>query len=145
MQPNPYLIATSLMFIIPASYAAYTKYWSACLVLTYLTLVSTIYHATKNNYLFYLDQTACIIYALYTMCQSYKYGLIYVWYVGTGFTVIVYYGGYLTQSLVYSPNLLVATICHAMMHLIVNACGIMVIYIVDYRASVLEAATKLSE
>jgi hypothetical protein len=145
MNPNPYLVGTSLLFIVPASYAAYTRFWSACAVLTYLMTVSSIYHATKNNYLFYLDQTACILYALYTMHQSYKHGLIYVWYVGTGFTVLVYYGGYLTQSLVYSRNLVVATVCYGVMHLMVNACGMIVIYLVDCRAKAIQKAIMLGQ
>lgn len=133
MQANPYLVVSSLLFLVPTTYAAYTRIWSAYAVLLYITAVSSLYHATKNEKLFYLDQTACILYAAYSGYQLYKNNVIYVWYFSAGFSILVYYGGYLTNSMVYSPNIVIATMCDIMMHFICITSGITIIYIIDSR------------
>ena len=118
--PNPFLVASSFLFLIPMQLAAPLKLWTTQAVFWNLILSSASYHATKNRALFYIDQVAC--YAL--VACSIKDG----YYGGNGtlsMTVSInlacaylYYYGYTYQCLIWSPDYRVATAAHMGMHLI---------------------------
>jgi hypothetical protein len=64
--PNPVLVASSLLFAIPMTMGAANQQWNLYFTFLLITLVSSLYHATKNKYLLPIDYAACytIVYVM---------------------------------------------------------------------------------
>lgn len=123
MQPNPWLIATSLAFIIPLVYGIYKRaYILVAGVLTVL-VCSTLYHSTKDPVLFWVDQISVIYLITALLLYSYqKLRWIGISMVTAGILLnsVLYYYGWFTKSLVWSEEFKTATTAHATMHLATN-------------------------
>jgi hypothetical protein len=118
MDPNPYLVASSLLFFAP-SFLCYTlnlPFLSAIYGL--VACVSSTYHATKYPGLLWIDfplnhlnHIATVVYILqggWVSMPAYAVWLTY--------TVYTYYGGYRTSSMIWDPEHDRATPWHAIMH-----------------------------
>ena len=120
MQPNPWLIATSLAFLIPLGYTlSDRRTFILAGALWLVVIVSTLYHATKDPVLFWLDQVAVFTVVLSALYFGLKQGgapLVIMGIVGAG-CALMYYGGWLFDSLVWSEHFATATASHALMHL----------------------------
>lgn len=120
MQPNPWLIGTSLAFLLPLGYTLrhrQTLVMAAALWL--VVIVSTIYHATKDPILFWIDQLAVFTLGLSALYFGLKQGgapLLITVIVVAG-CAAAYYGGWLFDSLIWSEHFTTATASHALMHL----------------------------
>ena len=123
MEPNPYLVCSSLLFIIPTTAGAYYRQWNMYLTFLLITIISSLYHATKNKYLIIIDYFACynIVYVMYY--QTAKIGQTQNYLIWTGACGILFWGGYLTKRLVFSPDTIENNISHVSMHLIVVFSG----------------------
>ena len=119
--PNPYLVTSTLTFVIPLYYANLLQIWSTQYVFGSLIIASSAYHMTKHPLLYYTDQ--CMVAAL--IYRSIIDGLA-GGHICTSITAFInilcgylYYYGRLKQSLIWSPDFYTATASHACMHSLV--------------------------
>jgi hypothetical protein len=112
--PNPILVASSLLFIIPVAMA---KDWAVFNVSMFLALISSMYHATKNLTLFWVDQVAVYIYVIYISYRLNMIGKNLEWFIPILYSTIVYHIGYLNKRFIWSTNPMEANISHVSMHL----------------------------
>ncbi len=119
MLPNPYLVGTTMLFLIPVVIAASLGAVPYALTFLLLTVASISYHSTKNTALFWVDQGACGAAAL-ALCAA---GFTGLWPATvSALTIsgisILYYYGWAQQRLVWSTDFWTATSSHMLMHLI---------------------------
>jgi hypothetical protein len=119
MQPNPYIVASSILFVIPTTIAASYRHWKIYAVFQYMTIVSSLYHATKYPPLLFLDYPGC--YAIVAVLgyerykiRQFKQAILY-----SSMCALLFWGGYITNRLTYSNNVIEQSISHVIMHLIV--------------------------
>ena len=130
---NPYLVMSSITCIIPLTLSANYKQWDLYFSLLYILLSSVVYHSTKNYTVYWIDQSACyvVIYVLFEKCVKLKETVhFYTW---SGTVGVLYFGGYFTKRLVWSPDYIEATGCHVLMHLIVMTSASAVSYLTNAR------------
>ncbi len=124
MEPNPYLVGSSLLFLIPTTMAAIYRQWPMYFALLYISFISSLYHATKYKYLLPFDYIGCYV-LLYTLYQeTSKLGYLLHFKIGSGSCAILFWGGYLTNHLTWSDNKIEASLSHLVMHFIVIASSI---------------------
>ena len=121
---NPYLVLSSILFVIPTTVAAYKRHWILYATFGYVTIVSSLYHATKYQPLLYLDYPGvCIITVVPGIeCWKSRY-LTHYFIIGT-MIIILYWGGWFTGHLIFADDPFEQTISHAAMHLLANVGGI---------------------
>ena len=118
MEPNPYLVGSSLLFLITTTMAANYRQWVIYSVFLYISFISSLYHATKNRYLLPFDYMGCYI-VLYTLYQeTNKLGYILHFKIGSSCCALLFWGGYFTNHLTWSDNKIEATLSHLVMHFI---------------------------
>lgn len=124
MHPNLYLVGTSVLFSLPTTFAAYHQQWYLYFSFLFITLSSSLYHATKNKYLLLVDYPACynLIICLYFYTKKLKDRPIFA--IASGSCAILFWGGYLTDHLVFSRNSTEQTVSHVTMHIVVIFSGI---------------------
>lgn len=129
--PNPYLVATSLLFTIPTTLGAYNRQWPLYFSFLLITLTSSLYHATKNKYLLIIDYPACcnLIVSLYFYTKHINHTGYYM--ISTGSCGILFWGGYFTNHFVFSSEYTEKTASHMIMHIIVVCSGIAASYLVE--------------
>ena len=117
--PNPTLVASSLLFAIPMTMGAANQQWNLYFTFLLITLVSSLYHATKNKYLLPIDYTACytIVYVMYHHTKK-EYPISFM--IGCGSCALLQWGGYATNRLIFSPSKVEKNTSHVLMHLIVT-------------------------
>ena len=119
MQPNPYIVGSSILFAVPMSIAANHRHWNIYAVFLYMTIVSSLYHATKYQPLLLLDYPGCygvvavLGYECYTI-RKFKECLLY-----SSMCAVLFWGGYMTNRLTYSSDPVEQTVSHGIMHMIV--------------------------
>jgi len=129
MEPNPYLVASSVLFAIPTTVAAYNRQWWMYTAFLYISLISSIYHATKYRPLLYLDYPGVCMLTLIIGIESWKIRKM-THYFGMGSVIVVlYWGGWFTGHLIFSDNKLEKNISHVGMHLLVNVGGVLTSYL----------------
>jgi len=131
MNPNPYLTISSVLFIIPTTMSAYKRQWLLYSIFLYMTIVSSIYHATKYQPLLYLDYPGCYGVVFITGYENWKTGRMFHWTVGTSICGILFWGGWMTGHFIFSEDSLEKNISHVGMHLFVNLCGSLTSYLAD--------------
>jgi hypothetical protein len=131
MEPNPYLVCSSIMFTIPTSMGAYYRQWNLYFTFLLITIISSIYHATKNQYLVILDYAACynVVYVLYR--QTVKINQTRNFIVWCAACAVLFWGGYVTNHFVFSPESFERNISHVGMHLIVIGSGCAASYLTN--------------
>jgi hypothetical protein len=119
--PNPYLVASTLTFLVPLHAAAQLELWQTQLVLSALLVASTSYHATKNGLLYYADQAAVTALVWRSVVDGLNGGPLCTGIaIGVNAAcVYLYYYGRIRQTLIWSPQFVTATASHAGMHLLV--------------------------
>lgn len=120
LTPNLHLVLTSLTFIIPTTIAAYYQEWIHYAALLNLTIVSCLYHSTKNTTLFWLDQLACFALVATTIRLSLLNNHRFVPITASIYTLGIYYGGYYLKTFMWSTDKMVATLYHMSMHAVIN-------------------------
>jgi len=133
MEPNPYLVGSSLLFVIPTTMGAYYKQWDLYMTFLFITLISSLYHATKNKYLLSIDYIACynIVYVLYYTTQTIGYTYTYI--LSSGSCAFLFWGGYLTNRFIFSDNKIEKNISHVGLHLIVLVSGVSASYLTNQK------------
>jgi hypothetical protein len=137
MEPNPYLVGSSLLFVIPTTMGAYYRQWDLYFTFLFITLISSLYHATKNKYLLCIDYVACynIVYVLYYNTRN--IGYTYYYMIGTSSCAVLFWGGYLTNHFIFSTHKFERNVTHIGMHLIVVVSGIFASYLINKEQIVL--------
>jgi hypothetical protein len=118
-QPNPYLVLSSILFIIPATLAAYKNLWSEYFACIIITLISSIHHATRLTITSYLDKIACYYLTYIFYISSKKINKLYIWIIGAGYSIIVYNVGYIFNMMAWNKVYYISTLWHISMHLVV--------------------------
>jgi hypothetical protein len=118
MQPNPWLVLSSLSFLGPAIVCH--KIRNPYLMSAYMivTIVSGTYHATKNPLLVYADYSIAQLTHAMTVFTIIPGGWASMPYYSAWLTyaVYIYYYGYLNKSMVWDSDLVKATPWHMSMH-----------------------------
>jgi hypothetical protein len=120
--PNPYLVISSLLFLIPAHYAHdVEQLWPTTYALRGLVIASSAYHLTKHHVLYYIDQGAVITLFIRSIIDGLYGGptCITISMAINLMCIYLYYYGRLTQSLIWSSSFHEATASHVFMHSIV--------------------------
>jgi hypothetical protein len=130
MEPNPYLVISSVLFAIPTTIAAYNRHWLLYSIFLYMTIVSSIYHATKYQPLLYLDYPGCYALVLITGYENWKIKKMIHYFSMGSIVVILYWGGWITGHLIFADNVLEKNISHAGMHIIVSIGGVLSSYLI---------------
>lgn len=134
MEPNPYLVCSSLLFVIPTTMGAYYRQWNIYFTFLLMTLISSLYHATKNQYLVIVDYSACynIVYVMYYQTSKIGHRTNYFIYSGAcAACAVLFWGGYLTNHLVFSADPFEKNVSHVTMHLIVISSAIATSYLTN--------------
>jgi hypothetical protein len=130
MEPNPYLVASSVLFAIPTTVAAYNRHWSLYAVFLYISLISSIYHATKYQPLLYLDYPGVCMLCAVIGFENWKIGKMDHYFGMGSIIVILYWGGWFTGHLIFAENVLEKNISHAGMHILVSIGGVLSSYFI---------------
>lgn len=128
MKPNPYLVLSSTLFVIPTTVAANYRDWNIYAIFLYMTVVSSLYHATKYPPLLYLDYPGCYTVVVILGYETYKIQKFKEFAFYSSLCAMLFWGGYLTDRLVFSDNEIEQTVTHFMMHLIVMVSGVRTSY-----------------
>ena len=119
MQPNPYIVCSSILFAVPMSIAANHRHWNMYAVFLYMTIVSSIYHATKYQPLLLLDYPGCYAVVAVLGYERYRIRQFNQALLYSSMCAVIFWGGFMTTRLAYSPDTTEQTATHVIMHLIV--------------------------
>ena len=139
--PNPHLVGTSLLFIIPATMNAVYRQWLLYSLSILLCLASSMYHATKYPPLLIIDKVACYVLASTNVYYSIKYNVSLIPILACLYCIIVFHCGYLTNSFVFAENKMESLGWHMSMHLVVvsaTSCNALQIHAVTYKKLMLD-------
>ena len=121
MEPNPYLVVSSLFLALPAIPLLMREQYFGTFITLSCFSCSIIYHATKPRFPFILilDKifaNSTVVYGTYVMTRGLPYSLIpYSMLAGGG--IVLYYVGEKCKLFVWHPDYHVATGWHAAMHI----------------------------
>lgn len=118
LAPNYSLVASSMLFLIPSTIASIKQLWVGYAIGLYMGIVSSLYHATKLHSLYWLDQLACFLYTVWAIYSCKMKGSDALWIIPFIFCSIIYYGGYVTQTMIWDEDLRISTIWHISMHVV---------------------------
>jgi hypothetical protein len=118
-QPNPYLVFTSLLFIVPTTTTAYYRQWIPYSASLGLTLASSIYHATKYQPLLIVDKLACYYLTATNLYYALQNGLVAVPVSASLYCLLVFFYGHSYKRFVFAENKQEALAWHISMHLVV--------------------------
>ena len=114
------LVYTSLLFITNSMTTFYKKQWIYCFLFVCLTVSSVMFHAEPNMYTNVLDKLSIffvVVYGAYRVYMSKPNHMQWTVILGTFLsTLILFYYGYCTSTLCYSPTH--GDLYHGILHLI---------------------------
>jgi len=119
LQPNPWLVGTSLLFVIPTTVNAYYRQWVPYSASMFLMIASSLYHATKYQPILILDKLACYYLTVANLYYMVQHGVITVPISATIYCIYVFQYGYYVKSFVFAEDKQEALAWHISMHLIV--------------------------
>jgi hypothetical protein len=125
--PNPYLVASSICFILPTTIAAYYQVWDLYASNISVVIISSIYHSTKNVYIFWVDQAMVLFYTCTFIRFCMRNNLNYLSISTLLYSMYIYYIGYRYTLYIWSVNSIEANLYHISMHiaaLLSNTCAI---------------------
>jgi hypothetical protein len=129
MEPNPFLVGTSVLFVIPTTLAAYHRQWHLYAPFLFMSIISSVYHATKYRPLLYLDYPGCYWVLITLGVETYKIGQFHFFMLFSGMCGFLFWGGYLLERFVHSPEIVEKTFSHMLMHMIVVGSSIATSYL----------------
>jgi len=131
MEPNLYLVASSLSLLFPSLLCYTLDLPLHAGIYGLVACTSSAYHATKYPGLLWIDLPLNQIGHIVTVSYIIKGGWVsmptyFVWLV---YTVVTYYGGYRTSTLIWNPDYARATPWHVVMHLSTSACTLYTVFV----------------
>ena len=121
LEPNPFLVASSLGFIVPITLNVLYHQWALYSINVAMMLASTMYHATKWPPLFYLDASLGYALTFVHFYYSIQMGQPFLTAPGITYCIIMFWYGYRHRCFVWDPSLNRATLWHLSMHAAVLA------------------------
>ena len=119
LQPNPYLVCTSLLFVVPTTTTAYYRQWVPYSASMFLMLASSIYHATKYQPILIVDKVACYYLTATNLYYATQHGVITVPVLASLYCMLVFHYGHYTRTFVFAEDKQEALGWHISMHLVV--------------------------
>jgi hypothetical protein len=118
MNPNFWLVLSSLSILGPAALAIQLKRYTISSIYLLVTITSSAYHYTKNPYILYIDYPLNQLSHAVTVYTILPGGMktmpyYFIWLI---YTVYIYYYGYINKNLIWNPDLDAATPWHVTMH-----------------------------
>ena len=131
MEPNPYLVVSSLFLALPSIPMLMREQYLGTFITLSCFTCSIIYHATKPKYpiILFFDKifaNLTVIYGTYVVTRGLPYSLA-PYSMLSGGAIILYYVGEKYKLFVWHPDYHIATGWHAMMHIF---CSISSIWLV---------------
>ena len=117
LEPNPYLVASSLGFIVPISFNLVYHQFHLYSINVAIMLISSIYHVSKYPPLFYLDAFTGYFVAIINSYHSIQHGYSLIPIPSILYAVIMFWYGYKYNCFVWDPSLSRATLWHLSMHI----------------------------
>ena len=119
MEPNYWLILSSLSLLAPAFVSYKTRIYDLSLLCVIVTVISSWYHYSKNPYILYIDYPLNQITHLTTVYRILPGGwasmpMYTLW---LSYVVFIYYYGFVTHTLIWNPDLHAATPWHMTLHI----------------------------
>jgi hypothetical protein len=121
------LVFTSALFTVPAFLGICFQKPLFGALYGSLAIVSTSYHFTKNRIWLYLDYPLCYCITFLLAHEAFQQRMMPMFILGGGSVFILFWGGWLSRRMVFSPNKFEKLVAHSLMHLIVNfsACALL--------------------
>jgi hypothetical protein len=116
---NIILVSTSFIFVIPLTFTLYNQQWLASSACTFILITSVAHHWKKRQETLLLDKVACYYLGAVSLLYAVKYEILYIVLPFTIYTLIIYYYGYLTKSMVWCEDNREATLWHSTIHIFV--------------------------
>ena len=119
MLPNPWLALSSLSFLTSATTCYKTSNYFLTALYIAVSLVSSIYHITKNPYLVYIDYSLsqfAHVSTVYYIVNG-KWSSMPAYAAWLSYVVFIYYYGYKNKILIWDPDLQAATPWHMSLHI----------------------------
>jgi len=129
MIEDPILLLTSTTFIVPMTYAAYCQFWYIYGTMLSGLVMSVAYHGTKDSFLKLIDRLTVLHMVLFSLKSGYELNLNYLAVFSISWVSYVYIYGYITNSLAFYPNYVVASLYHASMHILASGAWTYGIYV----------------
>ena len=126
---DPILVATSTVFIIPATYAAYCQYWHIYGSFLSILISSLIFHSSKDNTMMRIDQANIVHNIVLATIVGQELDLLYVAFPGFIWILYVYLYGYTTSTCAFSNNYVEARLWHGSMHIVGSALWMYGLYV----------------
>jgi len=119
MEPNPWLVLSSLNFLAPALVSYKTKNYDVATLCCIVSVVSSLYHITKNPYLLYIDYPLNQLTHITTVYRILPGGWASMpaYSLWLSYVLFIYYYGYINKTLIWNPDLDAATPWHMTLHL----------------------------
>jgi len=105
--------------VIPTTTTAYYQQWWLYSTTLFLTLASSLYHATKYQPLLIVDKTACSLLTVVHLYYAHSHGFYAVPLTGGAYCVLVFTYGHAVNRFVFDPCPTTALRWHMSMHLVV--------------------------
>ena len=124
-QPNPWLVAMSLIFLWPASLFAMQGQWNLYYSCISIVAASSLYHSTKLTPLYYIDMVAANSIAVLGTLRAIEQGVPWIPIPGILYSILMFCVGYRYKQFVWHPSFVQATFWHTTMHAAVLSCTVM--------------------
>jgi len=129
MIEDPILLFTSTSFIVPMTYAAYYQFWYIYGTMLSGLVLSLAYHGTKDSLLKVIDRLTILHMTLFSIQSGYELNLNYLAFFSIAWISYIYIYGHMTTSLAFYPNYVVASLCHASIHILTSGAWTYSIYV----------------
>lgn len=121
---NPWLVATSLTFLWPATLFAMLGQWNLYYSCISIVAASSLYHSTKLTPLYYIDMVAANSVAVLGTLRAIELGVPWIPVPGILYSILMFCVGYRYRQFVWHPSFVQATFWHITMHAAVLSCTV---------------------
>ena len=122
---NPWLVATSLTFLWPATLFAFQGQWTLYYSNLAVVVASGLYHSTKLTPLYYIDMVAANSLAILHSIHAIQLGVPWIPIPGILYSILMFCVGYRYRQFVWARSFALATFWHITMHMTVLSCAVM--------------------
>lgn len=117
---DPILIISSLLFVVPITYAAHHRYWYIYLSFLFMLVTSVAFHSSKNSFILKLDLVAIVNIILLSLVTAYYINCLPLFIVGSSWILFIYIYGYMNKTMAFSPSYVESRLYHSTIHMIIG-------------------------
>ena len=131
MEPNPWLVTSSLSFLLPCALCYVLNLPVLSAIYGLVTCVTSIYHATKHPTLVWADFALSQLSHVMTVSYIVQGGWVSMpaYAVWLTYTLLTYYGGYATSTLIWDLDRTRATPWHILLHVSTSATTLYTVFV----------------